>query len=222
MSVTGGPQSRNGCSTFAPTSTLPVYTPPIATTGAPGASSWDKWCRRGGDQERSRGELLRRRSLELAPDLERLPRPDRRVKDQFGQDDASWMDLELERRDDAEIPAPPRMAQKRSSSSLPLAWRRRPSAVMTSTEIRLSQARPCLRTSQPSSPPNVSPATPVVETNPPCSRQPEVLEVVVHLAQVSPGSPWTVRAPPGSMRLPFVAERSIVMPPSHCALPVTW
>src|SRR5664280_3548374 len=63
------------------------------------------------------------------------------------------------------LPPPPRNAQKRSAFCSALAVQNVPSAVITSAEIRLSQARPCLRTSQPTPPPRVSPAIPVVDTS---------------------------------------------------------
>jgi hypothetical protein len=46
----------------------------------------------------------------------------------------------------------------------------RPSAVTTSTEIRLSELSPCLRRSQPSPPPSVRPAIPVAVTTPSARR----------------------------------------------------
>src|SRR5215204_6363950 len=64
------------------------------------------------------------------------------------------------------VPLPPRIPQKRSSFSSALAVSNRPSAVTTSDEIRLSQARPYLPLSQPRPPPRVSPAIPVIETTP--------------------------------------------------------
>src|SRR5947209_4734583 len=61
------------------------------------------------------------------------------------------------------LPPPPRRPQSRSAFSLSLACTRQPSAVTTSAPTRLSQARPCLRISQPIPPPSVKPATPAVE-----------------------------------------------------------
>ena len=59
------------------------------------------------------------------------------------------------------LPPPPRSPQSRSAFSVSLAWTSRPSAVTTSAPTRLSQARPCLRISQPMPPPSVKPPTPV-------------------------------------------------------------
>src|SRR5690606_16790150 len=70
------------------------------------------------------------------------------------------------------LPPPPCNPQNSSgfSSSLAVTWR--PSAVTRSTDTRLSQARPCERSSQPDPPPSVKSATPVVETRPPVVASP--------------------------------------------------
>src|SRR3990170_4028575 len=65
------------------------------------------------------------------------------------------------------LPPPPRMAQNRSSFSLSLATRNRPSAVTTSAETRLSHESPNPRARYPMPPPSVRPAMPVVEMMPP-------------------------------------------------------
>ena len=70
--------------------------------------------------------------------------------------------------------APTRRAQNRSGCSISLAVGRRPSAVTTSAERRLSIARPCLRPRYPIPRPGVSPAIPPTPTSPkgvasPCS-----------------------------------------------------
>src|SRR5215218_2428330 len=70
------------------------------------------------------------------------------------------------------LPPPPRTAQKRSGFSVALARRTWPSAVTISTPTTLSHARPCLRMSQPSPPPNVRPPTPVLEMRPPVVARP--------------------------------------------------
>src|SRR5438309_134404 len=59
------------------------------------------------------------------------------------------------------LPPPPRSAQNRSGFSVALVRARRPSAVTTSTAVRLSHERPYLRPMRPTPPPSVSPATPV-------------------------------------------------------------
>jgi hypothetical protein len=74
---------------------------------------------------------------------------------------------ELERGDPPKLPPPPRSAQNRSGCSSAEARTCSPSALTSSTASRLSQARPCLRSSHPEPPPSVSPATPVVDTRPP-------------------------------------------------------
>ncbi len=92
----------------------------------------------------------------------------------------------LERGDDAEVAA---AAAQRPEQVGVLAsrWRssRRPSAVTTSAESRLSQVRPCVRRSQPRPPPSVRPAMPVVETMPPGAARPKRLGLAV---DVAPGS----------------------------------
>jgi hypothetical protein len=61
------------------------------------------------------------------------------------------------------LPPPPLSAQNKSSFSLPLATRGFPSAVTISSDRTLSQVRPYFLTSQPTPPPSVSPAMPVLD-----------------------------------------------------------
>ena len=84
------------------------------------------------------------------------------------------------------LPPPPRSAQNRSLFSSALAWTRRPSAVTTSAPTRLSQVRPCLRSSQPMPPPRVKPPSPVVETRPPVTASPNAWVSWSKSAQVAP------------------------------------
>src|SRR6266568_7578341 len=65
------------------------------------------------------------------------------------------------------FPPPPRSPHRRSLLQFLLALRKRPSAVTTSADKRLSHVRPCFPRSQPIPPPSVSPAIPVDETIPP-------------------------------------------------------
>ena len=65
------------------------------------------------------------------------------------------------------LPPPPCSAQKSSGFSVSLASTSSPAAVTSSTDSRLSQASPNLRSSHPVPPPRVNPPTPVVETRPP-------------------------------------------------------
>ena len=74
--------------------------------------------------------------------------------------------LELEPGDDAKVAAAAAQCQKRSGFSVALAVRKRPSAVTTSAESRLSQERPKWRVRWPKPPPRVRPPTPVVEMMP--------------------------------------------------------
>ena len=70
------------------------------------------------------------------------------------------------------LPPPPRSAHSSSGFSVAEARTRSPSAVTSSAASRLSQARPCLRSSQPEPPPSVRPATPVLDTRPPVVASP--------------------------------------------------
>ena len=70
------------------------------------------------------------------------------------------------------LPPPPRSAQRSSGFSSSAARTSSPSAVTSSAATRLSQARPCLRSSQPEPPPRVRPPTPVVDTRPPVVASP--------------------------------------------------
>jgi hypothetical protein len=80
------------------------------------------------------------------------------------------------------FPPPPRRPQNRSSCSVALALRNRPSAVTTSADTRLSHESPPTPISHPSPPPSVRPATPVFETVPhamrglACDRETELLD----------------------------------------------
>src|SRR5207253_5097840 len=64
------------------------------------------------------------------------------------------------------LPPPPRSAQKRSGCSSAFTCSTCPSAVTISTEMTLSQVSPYFLASQPTPPPSVSPAMPVLETTP--------------------------------------------------------
>ena len=70
------------------------------------------------------------------------------------------------------LPPPPRSPQNSSGFSCSLAVTKRPSAVTRSAESRLSQVRPCSRSSQPLPLPRVRPARPVVVTRPPVVASP--------------------------------------------------
>src|SRR3954452_21153727 len=70
------------------------------------------------------------------------------------------------------LPPPPFSAHSRSAFSCSVATITSPSAVTTSAEIRLSQAKPSFRSSQPLPLPVVKPATPVDVTRPPVTARP--------------------------------------------------
>ena len=118
------------------------------------------------------------------------------------------------------FPPPPRSPQNSSGCSVALAVMISPLAVTTSTESRLSQAVPCLRASQPMPPPSVSPAMPVVATNPPVVASPNSCVSRSNSPQVTPGRARAVPAS-GSTRTPFIPDRSMTMPSSQTAFPAT-
>ncbi len=70
------------------------------------------------------------------------------------------------------LPPPPCSAQNSSAFWVSSAVTCSPFAVISSTDTRLSQARPNFRSSHPDPPPSVSPATPVVDTRPPVVAKP--------------------------------------------------
>src|SRR5215216_5245330 len=109
------------------------------------------------------------------------------------------------------------MPQKRSSFSLSLAVTSLPSAVTTSTEVRLSHVNPYLGESQPYPPPSVKPPTPVVVTRPPGVAS---AKSWVSRSNSPHSAPALARAlrDVGSTRTPLRLERSISTPSSttHC------
>ena len=80
---------------------------------------------------------------------------------------ADRVQLELERRHDAEVAAAAAQRPEQLGVLVGAGAHGSPSAVTSSTASRLSHVRPCLRSSQPEPPPSVSPATPVLDTRPP-------------------------------------------------------
>ena len=89
-----------------------------------------------------------------------------------------------------------------------------------STEIRLSAAKPCLRSSQPLPLPSVNPGTPVVVTRPPVVARPKACVSASSSPQLTPA--WT-RAVFffGSTRMAFRLRVSITIPPSAIEKPAT-
>src|SRR5204863_522167 len=116
------------------------------------------------------------------------------------------------------LPPPPLRPQKRSAFSLAFAVKRRPSAVTTSAETRLSTVRPCLLESQPRPPPKVRPAMPVSDTVPPLVARPKACVSWSKSIHLTPGSARARRAA-GSTRMPFIVERSMSSPPSQTLWP---
>src|SRR5687768_9442284 len=86
------------------------------------------------------------------------------------------------------LPPPPRSPQNRSALSVALAVRRRPSAVTTSAESRLSQVKPYMRCNQPMPPPQGEACDARRRYRPTGGSQPERLRLAVEL-------------PPGQARL---------------------
>ena len=97
--------------------------------------------------------------------------------------------------------------------SLSLAVTSRPSAVTRSTETRLSQVSPYLRSNQPDPPPSVRPATPVVETRPPVVASPCSWVARSNSPQVTPAPTRTCRAS-ASTSIAFIGRTSMTSPPS--------
>jgi hypothetical protein len=95
-----------------------------------------------------------------------------------------------------------------------------PSAVISSTETRLSQARPHLRSSQPDPPPSVSPATPVVDTRPPVVPSQYGWHIRSKSPQVAPPPTRAIRASASTWTV-FSRRRSTTSPPSLTPVPAT-
>jgi len=88
-----------------------------------------------------------------------------------------------------------------------------PSAVTRPAPTRLSEVRPQRRTSQPSPPPRVNPAIPVVDTTPPVTASPKACVSWSRSLHRQPACA-TTRRDAGSTRMPFMGERSRTTPPS--------
>src|SRR6478752_555745 len=118
------------------------------------------------------------------------------------------------------LPPPPRTAQNRagcwSSSEITVA----PSAVTTSTCIKLSLLYPYRRDNQPIPPPRVKPPTPVVEINPPGVANPWSPAAASRAPQVQPPPARIVRAV-GSTTTAARSVRSISTPVSQTPSPAT-
>src|SRR5207302_1514826 len=112
------------------------------------------------------------------------------------------------------LPPPPRSAQNRSGFSVALVRARRPSAVTTSTAVRLSHERPYLRPMRPTPPPSVSPATPVSAAVPAVVASPKACASRSNSPSSTPDS---TRARParGSTRTLRMDDTSTTRPPSQ-------
>src|SRR3954470_10560717 len=110
------------------------------------------------------------------------------------------------------------MPQYRSAFSRGLHLTRRPSAVTTSADSRLSPVKPHLRSSQPLPLPSARPAMPVVENPPPDTASPKACVSRSNSPHVRPASARTVRLST-STRMPFIADRSITRPSSQLPWP---
>jgi hypothetical protein len=80
--------------------------------------------------------------------------------------------------------------------------------------------RPCLRISQPTPPPRVSPATPVWLTMPPVVARPCACVSWSTSPHSAPACTHALR-PAGSTRTARIEERSMTIPSSHTAVPAT-
>src|SRR5215211_1869225 len=118
------------------------------------------------------------------------------------------------------LPPPPFSAQNRSGLRSALATRWRPSAVITSAEMRLSTVSPYLRSIQPLPPPSVSPPTPVSARRPPVTARPKAWVSRSSSPHFVPPPHHAVRRS-GSTRTRFIGRRSIVRPSSTMAWPAT-
>jgi hypothetical protein len=118
------------------------------------------------------------------------------------------------------LPPPPRSAHSSSAFSSVLARTIRPSHVTSSAPTRLSQVRPCLRSSQPDPPPSVSPATPVVETRPPVVARPCTWVARSTSAQMAP-PPTRATRRSASTSMSAMPRTSSTTPSSHRERPAT-
>src|SRR3954453_11782041 len=91
------------------------------------------------------------------------------------------------------LPPPPRTAQNRSVFSSALATTKLPSASTISTESRLSIVSPYFRVRCPNPPPNVSPATPVLEIIPDGTARPNACVAWSTSLHLQPAPASTVR-----------------------------
>ena len=134
-----------------------------------------------------------------------------------GRPGAAGTPARSRRRSCCRRPAAPRTGR---GSRRSLAVRDSPSAVTMSTESRLSHVSPCLPTSQPTPPPSVSPAMPVVDDRAAGGRSPNACVSRSNSPQVTPGSARAVRRT-GSTCTERIADMSSTTPPSQSALPAT-
>ena len=223
-------------SAASPSSTGPAYMPATRTTGSPWSSSGSSGS--GGQvtamkaRPSSSGASRCRSRNRASSSRKRSARWTTRPAKTSGPSGCS---ASSSAHTTPKLPPPPRSAQNRSACSMADARTSRPSAVTTSAATRLSQARPCLRSSQPEPPPSVRPATPVVETRPPVVARPWLLRGAVDLrpggaaahagdprlgvdARRRPsrgrrgrGRPRTARGPPRSGRRPRTATRQVLV-----------
>ena len=118
------------------------------------------------------------------------------------------------------FPPPPLSAHSSSGFSPASARMSSPSAVTSSAARRLSQARPCWRSSQPEPPPMVSPATPVVETRPPVVASPCAWVARSTWAQTAP-PPTRATRRTGSTSTSHMSRTSRTRPSSTRHTPAT-
>ncbi len=118
------------------------------------------------------------------------------------------------------LPPPPCSAQNKSGFSVSLAVTCRPSASTSSTDSRLSQARPNFRSSHPDPPPSVRPPTPVVEIRPPVVATPCAWVAPSTAPHVAP-PPTTATRASGEIVTELILRRSSTTPSWTRHAPVT-
>src|SRR5215203_138048 len=118
------------------------------------------------------------------------------------------------------LPPPPRSAQNSSGFCDSEACATDPSAVTSSTDRRLSQVSPYLRTRWPNPPPSVKPPMPVLDTSPPVVASPCCWVAASNSFHLVP-PPANARRNFTSTSTSFSCERSRTTPSSQVEKPAT-
>ena len=175
--------------------------------------------RRCGRQVHRRRDVVRHARRPLAEQPQQLGVVLGREEDQPGvHDRPDRVQGELELRDDAEVAAAAAQAPEQVGVLALAGVHEAPVGGDHVGATRLSQARPCLRISQPIPPPSVKPATPVVDTSPPVVASACACVSWSTSPQTAPG-PTYARCAFGSTRTERIAERSMTIPSSQLEKP---